>query len=87
MITEKTIASTKFQNAAGQVLDDALQDPVGITRRGRLTHVLLSAREYDRLKRRDQQAFAIENLPDNMARALATATPPAWTEKYNDELR
>lgn len=87
MITEKTIPSTKFQNAAGQALDDALSDPIGITRRGRLTHVLLSASEYDRLKRRDQQAYAIEALPDDMADALANATPPAWTEKYNTELR
>jgi len=87
MITEKTIPSTKFQNTAGQALDDALQDPLGITRRGRLTHVLLSASEYKRLKRRDQQAYAIENLPDDMVEALASATPPAWTEKYNDELR
>jgi PHD/YefM family antitoxin component YafN of YafNO toxin-antitoxin module len=44
--------------------DLALGRPVVVTRNGRPRNVLLSVAEYERLKRRDQQAFLAADTPD-----------------------
>ena len=44
--------------------DVALGQPVVITRNGRPRNVLISVEEYERLKKRDQQAFFAADTPD-----------------------
>ena len=44
--------------------DMALSQPVVVTKNGRPRNVLLSIDEYQRLKRRDQQAFLAADTPD-----------------------
>jgi hypothetical protein len=51
--------------------DLALTRPVLVTRNGRLRNVLLSVAEYERLKRRDQQAFMAADTPDYFLPELA----------------
>ena len=45
--------------------DVALGQPVLVTKNGRPRNVLISAEEYDRLKRRDQQAFCAADTPEH----------------------
>jgi len=45
--------------------DVALGQPVVVTRNGRPRNVLISVEEYERLKRRDQQAFLAAETPEH----------------------
>ncbi|NDE35759.1 MAG: type II toxin-antitoxin system Phd/YefM family antitoxin [Gammaproteobacteria bacterium] len=49
-----TITSVEFQRHFGRYQDEALKEPVSITRNGRERIVVLSVEEYNRLKRRDR---------------------------------
>ncbi len=50
--------------------DVALSQPVVVTRNGRPRNVLLSFAEYQRLKRRDQQAFKAADNPEQFLAAI-----------------
>ena len=61
----------KYTATAGELVrqfshysDMALIEPVVVTRNGRPRNVLLSVREYERLKRRDRVVVKIEDLPE-----------------------
>ena len=58
------VTSREFQRNFGRFQDEALKAPLSITPNGRERLVILSAEEYTRLKRRDRQAIAVENLSD-----------------------
>jgi prevent-host-death family protein len=45
--------------------DVALGQPVIVTRNGRARNVLISIEEYERLRRRDQQAFMAADTPEH----------------------
>jgi hypothetical protein len=47
--------------------------------------VLLSIEEYERLKRRDRQVFRSEDIPEDLAQAIATARPPEANRQFDDE--
>jgi prevent-host-death family protein len=47
-----------------QYSDIALVDPVVVTKNGRPRNVLISIEEYERLKKRDQQAFLAGDTPE-----------------------
>lgn len=66
--------------AFGQFADRALVEPVTITKYGREHLVLLSADEYARLKRRDQVAYTADQIPADLADAIAAAEPSAESE-------
>jgi prevent-host-death family protein len=44
--------------------DIALAQPVVVTRNGRARNVLISVEEYERLRKRDQQAFFAADTPE-----------------------
>jgi prevent-host-death family protein len=69
----------------GQFADKALVEPVTITKYGREHLVLLSAEEYARLKRRDRQVYRVEDLPAELAEAIARAEPLPESEDFNEE--
>lgn len=60
------ITASAFQKSFGAVSDKALREPVAITKEGRDHLVVLSAEEFARLKRRDRQVQAAEELPDEV---------------------
>ena len=80
------VTAREFQRNFGRFQDEALRSPLSITRNGRERLVLLSADEYERLKRRDRQALAVEDLSSAEIEAIREAEPPAEAARYDDEL-
>lgn len=60
----------ELQRNTALVQEAALREPVAITHHGRERLVLLDAAEYERLKRRDKQVIAIEEMPEEFIAAL-----------------
>ena len=61
----------RFITTAGELVrrfshysDIALANPVVVTKNGRPRNVLISIEEYERLKKRDQQAFLAADTPE-----------------------
>ena len=74
------MTSTELQRHFGRYQDSALHEPVSITTDGQDSLVLLSAGEYRRLKRREQEALPVEALSDADLEAIAEArVPDAYT--------
>lgn len=80
------VTSAEFQRHVGRYQDEALREPVSITRNGRERVVLLSVEEYRRLKRREQQALRVEALSDTDLEAIEQAAVPAEFRGLDDEL-
>lgn len=80
------VTSREFQRNFGRFQNEALKAPLSITRNGRERLVILSAEEYARLKRRDRQAIAVENLSDADIDAILRAEPPAEAAQYEHEM-
>ena len=57
------VTSTEFGKEVGRYQDAALTQPVIVTRNGRDRTVMISAEEYQRLKRRDRQVLPSETCP------------------------
>ena len=79
------VSSREFQRDFGRFQDEALKSPLLITRNGRDRLVILSFEEYERLKRRDRRALAIEELSDAEVEAIRSAEPPSEAEQYDHE--
>jgi prevent-host-death family protein len=71
------ISTADFIKKFGELADQALAEPVRITKHGRDRLVVLSAAEYDRLKRRDRRVVRIEDLTDEDLELIAQAEVPA----------
>lgn len=69
----------------GRFADRALVEPVTITKHGRDHLVLLSAAEYERLKRRDRQVYRTHDLPDELIEAIRAAEPAAEALAFDAE--
>jgi len=68
-----SVSSAEFQKAFGRYREKALQEPLSITNHGRDSLVLLSADDYDRLKRRDRLVLKAEELSDEQMQAILSA--------------
>jgi prevent-host-death family protein len=66
-----TVTAAEFQRHFGRYQDEALTQPVAITRNGRERLVMLSADEYRRLKRRDRAVLRAGDLSDADLEAIA----------------
>ncbi len=87
MSTDPTkISAADFQRSPGLYQDMALRGQITITRNGRDRTVLLSAEEYQRLKRRDRRAIAIEELSQRQVAAIRDAKVPTEFSHLDDEL-
>lgn len=77
-MTEPLLAvpAKEVANRFGFYTDEALQRPVGIQRYGATRVVMISLREYERLKRRDRQAIRTEDLDDETFEAILNAEIP-----------
>lgn len=80
------ISSTEFQREFSRYQDEALREPVVLTRNGRERLVLLAIEEYRRLKRRDRQVMLAGELSDDDLAAIERARMPTGREHLDDEL-
>ena len=80
------IPSAEFQKNIGRYQDIALTEPVLVTRNGRERTVLISAGEYQRLKRRDREVLSIYDLSEQDIAALEKMEPPAEAAQYDHEV-
>jgi PHD/YefM family antitoxin component YafN of YafNO toxin-antitoxin module len=81
------VSTADFIKNFGALSDYALSEPVRITKHGRDRLVMVSAAEFDRLKRRDRQVFRAEDLPDEILDLIAKAEVPAEFAYLDDELK
>jgi PHD/YefM family antitoxin component YafN of YafNO toxin-antitoxin module len=70
MADRTTTTSGEFVRQFAHFTDLALSHPVVVTRNGRPRSVLISFEEYERLKRRDQQAFLAADTPERFLPAI-----------------
>lgn len=68
--------STDFAKRAGFYQDEAIRNPVVVKKNGRPRTVLLDYDEFLRLRERDRQAYALADLPDEVARTILDARAP-----------
>lgn len=65
-----TVSAAEVQRKFGYYSDEAMLQPVGIQRHGTTRLVMISATEYERLKRRDRQSIHVKDLDDDFIKAL-----------------
>lgn len=82
-----TITSAEFQRNFGRYQDEALVQPVAVTRNGRERLVVLSADEYRRLKRRAREALPVGSLSDADLEAIAKTEMAAEHRHLDRELK
>jgi PHD/YefM family antitoxin component YafN of YafNO toxin-antitoxin module len=71
----------------GTLADKALAEPVTITKNGRGRLVVLSADEYERLKRRDRRVVRLEDFSEEEMALIASAEVPAGQRHLDAELK
>ena len=81
------VSTADFIKHYSTFADRALAEPVTITKHGRDRLVVVSAAEYERLKRRDRQVFQSADLPDRVLELIAQARVPAEYSHLDDELK
>jgi len=75
-----TVSAAEFQRNFGRYQDEALKQPVSITRNGRDRLVVLAVEEYQRLKRRDRVVLKTEELSEADMKAI---TEGGMDPRYN----
>ena len=85
-MTSIKVSTAEFLKGYGQLADQAIRDPVIITKNGNERLVLLSIGEYQRLKRRDRQVLRVHEVPDDLAAAIAAAEPPPEADEVERKL-
>lgn len=80
------VPSTEFGKEVGRYQDMALSQPVVVTRNGRDRTVMISAEEYQRLKRRDRQVFSTAEAPEEIIEAVKTSTMDPRHRHLDDEI-
>jgi prevent-host-death family protein len=73
MSKQVTAAAEAVGKNFGHYSDLALKGPVMVTRHGRERTVMISAEEYERLKRRDREVLDFANLDEGKRRELIAA--------------
>jgi len=80
------VTTAEFIKGYGTLADKALVEPVTITKNGRDRLVLVSADEYERLRRRDRRAFRAEELSEADVTLITKAEVPAEYAHLDEEL-
>jgi hypothetical protein len=80
------VTTADFIKHYGSLADQALAEPVTITKNGRDRLVILSADEYARLKRRDRRVMRVEDFTEEEIALIARAEVPAEYKHLDDEL-
>lgn len=82
-----TVTAAEFQRHFGRYQDEALTQPMAITRNGRERLVMLSADEYRRLKRRDREVLRAGDLSDADLEAIAKTGMDPRHAHLDEELK
>jgi PHD/YefM family antitoxin component YafN of YafNO toxin-antitoxin module len=77
------VSSAEFIKRYGALSDSALTEPVTITRNGRDRLVLMSAVEFERMKRYAPRARSIDEITDEEVELISQARSPAGHEHLN----
>jgi hypothetical protein len=80
------VTTADFIKNYGSLSDRALTEPLRITKHGKDRFVMLSAAEYDRLKRRDRRVVAVEDMTDDEIERIASAEIPVECLALDAEL-
>lgn len=84
-MSDHRVSTAEFIKNFGQLADQALTEPVTITKHGRDRLVMLSVEEYERLKRRDRQVYRAGEVPADLVEAIRTADAPAEAAAFDNE--
>ena len=80
------VPAGEFQRHIGRYQDLALTQPIAVTRNGRERTVMISAEEYQRLKRRDRQVLGLDDFTAADIAALEATRAPEASKAFDDEL-
>ncbi len=70
------VTATEFAKNFGRYREEAQREPIAITSHGRTTGYFVSAHEYaelERLRAYERRAYRLEELPDDVFAAIASA--------------
>ncbi len=81
------VTTADFIKHYGRLADRALSKPLTITKNGHDRLVVLSAAEYERLKRRDRRVVRAGELTDENIALIATAEVLAEYAHLDEELK
>ena len=81
------VTTADFIKNYGTLADKALAEPVTITKNGRDRLVVLSADEYERLKRRDRRVVRLEDFSQEEMALIASAEVRARQRYLDAELK
>ena len=81
------VTTADFIKHYGRLADRALSEPLTITKNGHDRLVVLSAEEYDRLKRRERRVVSAGGLTEAEVALIAAAEVPAEHAHLDDELK
>ncbi|QGM44572.1 type II toxin-antitoxin system Phd/YefM family antitoxin [Methylocystis heyeri] len=81
------VTASEFQSAFGALSDKARHEPVVITKHGRDSLVIMSAEEWERLKRRDRHVGLTRELPEEWVEAVRNAKVPDEFAGLDAELK
>ena len=80
------VTAVEFQREFGRMRSLAQREPLVVTNHGREDLVVLSAHEYNRLKRRDRQAVRAADMPDADLALLDSVQIPAEARAFDHEV-
>ncbi len=81
------VSASEFQQAFGALSDKARHEPIVITKHGRDSLVVMSAEEWERLKRRDRRVGLTTELPTEWVEAVRSAAIPEEFAHLDAELK
>lgn len=81
------VTTAEFIKHYGTLSDRATLEPVTITKNGRDRLVVLSAEEYQRLRRRDRRVIRAGELTDEEVALIASAEVPPEHAHLDEELK
>jgi len=81
------VTAAEFQRHFGRYQDEALIQPVAITRNGRERLVMMSVDEYRKLKRRSREVIRVEDLSDADVAQIAEGRMDSRHDHLDAELK
>lgn len=85
---ETKIPAFEVAKNFGQISDQALVQPIHVTKHGRKHIVMISETEYELLRTSRNIVIPTEMLPDAVLDAMLTSDDiPSEAAKYNDEIK
>uniref|UniRef100_Q07JK9 Antitoxin n=1 Tax=Rhodopseudomonas palustris (strain BisA53) TaxID=316055 RepID=Q07JK9_RHOP5 len=81
------VSASEFQQAFGTLSDKARAEPIVITKHGRDSLVVMSAQEWERLRRRDRRVGVTVDLSEEWTEAVRTASVPDEFQHLDAELK